>query len=227
MTTSGTATWTPDIAEIIEEAYERAGVEVRTGYQYKSARRSLNLLMQEWANRGINLWTVEQGTLSLTQGTASYSLPTDTVDLVEHVIRQNDGNTSSQTDLQIARISLPTYATIPNKLATGRPVQIYIDRQTTTPLVKVWPTPSDNSYALVYWRLRRIEDAGATGSNTVDVPFRFVPALIAGLAYNLALKTPESVDRLPMLKAMYDEAFDLASREDREKAAWRIVPGWR
>lgn len=224
MSTSGTADWTPDIAELIEEAYERAGVEIRTGYQFKTARRSLNLLFQEWANRGLNLWTIEQGSIPLTVGTVSYDLPDDTVDLVEHVIRQYDGSQSQQIDLQITRIALPTYATIPNKLDQGRPIQLYIDRQAPTPVVKVWPTANVLGYTLVYWRLRRIQDAGQPGSNTVDLPFRFVPAIIAGLAYYLALKTPESMDRVGMLKQMYDEAFDLASREDRDKSPVRFIP---
>lgn len=225
MATSGTAVWTPDFTELIEEACERAGFEIRTGYQFRSARRSLNILFSEWANRGINLWTVEQGSLTLTPSTASFNLPDDTVDLIEHVVRTNAGNATTQTDLVISRIALPTYSAIPNKLATGRPVQIYIDRQSPTPAVKVWPT-ADNSavYTLVYWRLRRVQDAGQAGSNTADVPFRFIPALIAGLAYHMAMKTPESANRVEGLKAAYDEAFFLASLEDRDKSSVRFVP---
>ena len=224
MTTSGTAIFNPDVAEIVEEAFERAGVEIRTGYQMRTARRSLNLLMMEWANRGINLWTVEQGSIPLTVGTVSYDLPDDTVDIIEHVIRQYDGSQAQQIDLQITRIALPTYATIPNKLTTGRPIQLYVDRLSPTPVVKIWPTANQLGYTLVYWRLRRMQDAGQAATNTMDVPFRFVPALIAGLAYYVALKTPESMDRIPMLKQMYDEAFDLASREDRDKAPVRFIP---
>lgn len=224
MTTSGTATWNPDISEIIEEAFERAGVEIRTGYQYKTARRSLNYLLASWANRGINLWTVEQGSIALTPGTVEYSLPADTVDLIEHVIRQNPGSQSNQVDLQITRIALPTYATLPNKLTTGRPIQIYVDRQAPIPKVKIWPTANNNSYTLVYWRLRRLNDAGASGANTVDVPFRFLEAITAGLAYHIALKTPESADRIDMLKALYEEAFQMAADEDRDKAPIRFVP---
>ena len=176
MTTSGTAVWNPDVAEIIEEAYERAGVEIRTGYQLKTARRSLNIMMAEWANRGINLWTVEQGVIPLTQGTVQYDLPADTVDLIEHVIRQNPGNTATQVDLQITRIALPTYATLPNKLTTGRPIQIYVDRQAPVPNIKIWPTANNDSYTLVYWRLRRLDDAGNSagtnlkGTSIVNVP---------------------------------------------------------
>lgn len=224
MSTSGTASWNPDMTEIIEEAFERCGVEVRTGYQFRTARRSLNLLFQEWANKGLNLWTVEQGQISLTAGTVQYNLPEDTVDIIEHVIRQNPGSTANQVDLQIARVALPTYASIPNKLATGRPIQIYVDRVSPIPHVKIWPTASDNSYTLVYWRLRRIQDAGQSGSNTMDVPFRFTPALIAGLAYYLALKTPEAMDRIAALKELYDEAYDLAAQEDRDRAPVRFIP---
>ena len=230
MTTSGQASWTPDVTEYIEEAFERAGIEIRTGYQFRTARRSLNILMAEWANKGLNLWTVEQGTVRLKYGVAEYELPEDTVDLLEHVVRQNSGNQSNQVDIVISRVSLPTYASIPNKLSIGRPIQIYIDRQAEAPNFKLWPTPDQTGvYTLVYWRLRRMQNAGACGSNTMDVPFRFVPALIAGLAYYVALKHPEAMDRIPMLKQMYDEAFFEASLEDREKAPVRFVPrvgGW-
>ena len=224
MTTSGTATWNPDISEVIEEAFERAGIEVRTGYQFKTARRSLNYLLSSWANRGINLWTVEQGSVALTQGTVEYPLPADTVDLIEHVIRQNPGSQSNQVDLVIPRVALPTYAAIPNKLTQGRPVQIYIDRQSPIPKVKIWPTANNNSYILVYWRLRRLQDAGNSGIGTLDIPFRFLEAMTAGLAYHLALKTPESASRIEMLKALYEEAFQAAADEDRDKSPIRFVP---
>lgn len=224
MSTSGTASWTPEMVEVIEEAFERVGVEVRTGYQFRTARRSLNLLFQEWANKGLNLWTVEQGEIPLTVGTVEYPLPADTVDLIEHVVRQNEGSQSQQVDLQISRIAMPTYATIPNKLTTGRPIQIYVDRLAPTPVVKIWPTANVLGYTLVYWRLRRIQDAGAAGSNTMDIPFRFMPALIAGLAYYLALKTPDAVDRIAPLKQIYDEAYDLAAQEDRDRAPIRFIP---
>ena len=224
MTTSGTATWTPDFAEIIEEAFERVGVEVRTGYQFKTARRSLNLLFQEWASRGLNLWTIEQGSLNLSVGVSNYPLPADTIDLIETVVRQNDGNPTTQVDLQIARISVSTYATIPNKLATGRPIQIFVDRQTDAPIARIWPAPNIDGYKLVYWKLRRMDDTGSAGTNTADMPFRFVPALIAGLAYYLSIKTPEAEGRIPMLKQIYDEAFQLAADEDRQRASVRFVP---
>lgn len=224
MTTSGTAVWNPDISEIIEEAYERAGIEVRTGYQFKTARRSLNYLLATWANRGINLWTIEQGTIPFIEGQVEYDLPYDTVDLVEHVVRQNPGNTSTQVDLQITRIALPTYATLPNKLATGRPIQLYVDRQSPMPKIKIWPAANTGGYYLVYWRLRRMQDAGNSGTLTLDIPFRFLEAMTAGLAYQLALKSPESADRIDMLKGLYEEAFQLAADEDRDKSPVRFVP---
>lgn len=227
MATSGTATFNLDLSEIVEEAFERAGSELRTGYDLRTARRSLNLLFADWANRGVNMWTFEQGTINLAQGTATYPLPADTVDLLEHVIRTQPGQTNNQADLTITRISVSTYATIPNKLIQGRPIQVWIQRL-ETPQITVWPVPDqgtslDPYYTFVYWRLRRIQDAG-NGSNTMDVPFRFLPCLVAGLAYYLALKIPGADARLAVLKAQYDEAWQLAADEDREKAAVRFVP---
>lgn len=231
MTTSGTSSFDIQLTDMFEEAYERAGSEMRSGYDFRTARRSFNLLTMEWASRGINLWTVESGTIPLVAGTATYNLPVDTIDLIEHVIRQNPGNASTQTDISISRISVSTYSTIPNKLNTGRPIQVYINRQSgaTTPTgiqyptITVWPVPADNSYTFVYWRLRRLQDAG-NGDGTADIPFRFVPALVAGLAYQIAMKTPEAAPRLPMLQAEYDKQWQLASEEDREKAPVRFVP---
>lgn len=223
MTTSGTATFNLDLSEIVEEAFERCGSELRTGYDLRTARRSLNLLFADWANRGVNMWTFEQGQQVLTPGTATYTLPADTVDLIEHVVRTGAGSSSTQQDLTITRISVSTYATLPNKLAQGRPIQIWIERL-NTPQFTVWPVP-DNSqtYTLVYWRLRRIQDAG-NGTNTMDMPFRFIPAMIAGLAYYLSMKLPGAMDRMGVLKQQYDETWQLASDEDREKAAVRFVP---
>jgi hypothetical protein len=229
MATSGVANFDLDLNEIIEEAFDRAGLEVRTGYEWRTARRSLNLMLADWANRGFNMWTVEQGSINLVQGQFQYDLPSDTVDLAEQVIRTNAGVQSNQQDLTITRISVSTYATIPNKLTQARPIQIYIDRQAPTPNVKLWPVPNqgtvqDPYYVLVYWRLRRIDNAG-TGINTMDVPFRFLPALTAGLAYFVALKNPQmDPNRLGVLKQMYDEAFEIAATEDREKAPVRFVP---
>lgn len=223
MSTSGTATFDMDMTDVVEEAFERAGSELRSGYDLRTARRSLNLLFADWANRGINMWTLDSGTIPLVAGTATYILPPDTVDLLEQVIRTGAGNTSTQTDLSCTRISASTYATIPNKLATGFPLQVWVQRL-NAPQITVWPIPDDSTtYALVYWRLRRIQDAGG-GASTSDVPFRFLPALVAGLAYYLALKLPNGADRMPLLKTQYDEAWSIATDEDREKAAFRFVP---
>ena len=307
MTTSGVATFNLDLNEIVEEAFERAGSELRTGYDLRTARRSLNLLFADWANRGINMWTFEQGVIPLVTGQPTYPLPDDTVDLLEHVIRTNPNQPNNQADLTITRISVSTYATIPNKLIQGRPIQVWIQRltgansllsgqvystitstdtsipvtsmdgipnagfitigtelisfneftpaTTTTPAyllnccrgqgnttaaghatnapiyltqkpsITVWPTPNPGTvYQFVYWRLRRMQDATNSGVKNFDVPFRFLPCLAAGLAYYLALKIPGGADRLPILKQQYDEAWQLAADEDREKAAVRFVP---
>lgn len=224
MTTSGTTTFNLELVELVEEAFERAGAELRSGYDLRTARRSLNLLFADWANRGVNMWTIESGTLNLSTGTATYPLPDDTVDLLDHVIRTGAGNQATQADLTITRISVSTYSSIPNKLTQARPIQILVNRLEPTPSVTVWPVPDPSqTYQLVYWRLRRIQDAGS-GANTMDVPFRFLPCMVAGLAYYLALKVPNGTDRLQILKAQYDEAWELASGEDREKAAVRFVP---
>jgi hypothetical protein len=223
MATSGVANFNLDLAEIVEEAFERAGGEMRTGYDLRTARRSLNLMFADWANRGVNMFTFEQGTINLIPGTATYNLPVDTVDLLEHVIRTGAGNESTQADLTITRISVSTYATIPNKLQQARPIQIWVERL-DQPRVTLWPVPDDSqTYQLVYWRMRRIQNAGE-GVNTMDMPFRFIPCMVAGLAYYLALKVPGAMERLQVLKMQYDEAWDLAAGEDQEKAAIRFVP---
>lgn len=202
----------------------RCGAELRTGWDLRTARFSLNLLFADWANRGINMWTFEQGTIPLIPGQATYELPADTVDLMEHVIRTGAGSASTQADLNITRISVSTYATIPNKLQQARPIQVWIERLQAAPRITVWPVPDNTTtYTFVYWRLKRIDDAG-NGVNTMDVPFRFLTAMVAGLAYYLAMKIPNATQRLDVLKAQYDEAWDLASTEDREKAAVRFVP---
>jgi hypothetical protein len=231
MTTSGTTAFNLDLADLVEEAFERCGVEIRTGYELRTARRSLNLLTIEWANRGINLWTVEQGSILLTPGVITYPLPVDTIDLLDHVIRTGTG--SSQTDINISRISVSTYATIPNKTATGRPIQVWINRQSgadypvtgvNPPNINVWPAPDPSQpYTFVYWRLRRIQDIG-NGTNTADIPFRFLPCLVAGLAYYLSLKIPEALPRMDMLKIAYEEQWMMAADEDREKAPLRLAP---
>lgn len=228
MATSGTATFNLDFTEIAEEAWERAGREMRSGYDLRTARRSMNLLTIEWQNRGINMWTIEEGTLNLVQGTATYDLPADTIDLLEHVVRTGAGNISTQSDLSISRISVSTYASIPNKLSQGRPIQLYIDRAQANPTVTVWPVPDQGTeaspyYLIKYWRMRRIEDAGS-GVQTPDINFRFLPALVAGLACYIAQKVPELAQRVPMLQAEYDRQYDLAAQEDREKAPLRLVP---
>ena len=298
--TSGSAGFNLDLTELVEEAFERAGSELRTGYDLKTARRSLNLLFADWANRGINMWTFEQGTITFEQGLNTYAIPNDTVDLLDHVIRTNANVASTQSDLTITRISVSTYATIPNKLTQARPIQVwyqrldgqnapagvtlattitstdttivlsstvglatsgyitlgsetiyytYVDGNTlgdcfraqnnTTaaahtagvavyvpnlPRITVWPTPDGSqTYQFVYWRMRRVQDAG-NGVNVMDVPFRFVPCMVAGLAYYVALKVPGGMDRLQILKQQYDEAWMTAADEDQERAALRLVP---
>lgn len=301
-TTSGQSGFTLDLTELVEEAFERAGSELRTGYDLKTARRSLNLLFADWANRGVNMWTFEQGTITLTQGLNTYAVPTDTVDLLDHVIRTQANVTATQADLTITRISISTYATLPNKLTQARPIQVwyqrldgqvspttavlatsisatdntitlsnvvglpaigyinlesetifynYIDGNTlgdcfrgqngttaaahtasstakiyinNVPRVTVWPTPDGSQqYQFVYWRMRRVQDAGS-GVNVMDVPFRFVPCMVAGLAYYIALKVPGGMERLGVLKQQYDEAWTTAADEDQERAALRLVP---
>jgi hypothetical protein len=307
MTTSGTASFNLDLNEMVEEAFERAGSELRTGYDLRTARRSLNLLFADWANRGVNMWTFEQNTIILNPGQPTYALPDDTVDLLDHVIRTNANQASSQSDLTITRISVSTYATIPNKLTQGRPIQVWVQRlsgsesllpgtlqagisdsATTIPVtslagvatagfvrigseligfnqtqpaengnpayllnctrgqdnttatahlvsapiyavqkqsITVWPTPdSGTTYQFVYWRMRRIQDAGNGGTKTMEVPFRFIPCLAAGLAYYIALKVPEGLQRLGILKEQYDEAWKNAADEDQDRAAVRFVP---
>jgi hypothetical protein len=231
MTTSGTTGFNLSLNDLVEEAFERCGAELRTGYDLRTARRSLNLLTIEWASRGINLWTVEQGSIPMVQGQIIYDLPADTIDLLEHVVRTQSGQ--GQTDINISRISVDTYSTIPNKNAQGRPIQVWINRQSGAdypvdgvayPQINVWPAPEQsNYYTFVYWRLRRIQDTG-TGVTTQDIPFRFLPCMVAGLAYYLSLKIPGAVERAPMLKAMYDEAWQQAADEDREKAPLRLAP---
>jgi hypothetical protein len=241
MTTSGTSTFNLDLNNLIEEAFERCGAELRTGYDLRTARRSLNLLTIEWANKGINLWTIEQGTIPLIQGQIAYSLPIDTIDLLDHVVRTQSG--TNQTDINISRISVDTYSSIPNKNAQGRPIQVWINRQSgatypvggrpdgtdaTTgidyPTINIWPCPDQSSYyTFVYWRLRRIQDAG-NGVETQDIPFRMLPALVAGLAYHLSIKIPDAMQRTQLLKQMYDEAWEQAADEDREKASLRLAP---
>ena len=298
--TSGSTSFNLDLTELVEEAFERAGRELRSGYDLRTARRSLNIMFADWANRGINMWTIEQGQINLVQGQSTYALPNDTVDLLEHVIRTGANVAATQADLTITRISVSTYATLPNKLQQARPIQVWVQRldgQTAAPIttlatsisatdttitltsteglaaagfiqigtetinytyisgndlgncfrgqngttaaahtaganvsvqnlpaVTMWPTPDGSqSYQFVYWRLRRTQDAGG-GVNVMDVPFRFIPCMAAGLAYYIASKIPEGAERIMMLKQQYDEAWELAAYEDHEKAALRFVP---
>jgi hypothetical protein len=228
MTTSGTSSFNMNFTEIAEEAWERAGREMRSGYDLKTARRSMNLMTIEWQNRGINMWTIEEGYINMVQGTDTYDLPADTIDIMEHVIRTGQGNVSTQADLSITRISVSTYATIPNKLQQARPIQVWVQRLRDAPKITVWPVPDQGTvgnpyYVFRYWRLRRVQDAGA-GVETPDVVFRFLPCVVAGLAYHIAMKNPDLMSRVEMLKRAYDEQFDLAAGEDREKAAIRFVP---
>lgn len=223
MATSGTATFNLDIHEIIEEAYERAGLgRAFSGNDFRTARRSLNLLAQDFANRGINLWTIEESTLSLTSGTATYTLPADTVSILDHSIREGTG--TSQSDLSITRMSLGEYSSVSSKNSQGRPVKIYVERLVSAPKITVWPVPNNNNYTLVYYRIRRIEDSVNGSVTQFDAPTRFLPAIVAGLAYQLALKNPDTADRVSMLKQLYEEDFNMAATEDRDRSDFRIVP---
>lgn len=215
MTTSGTKTFTLDVTDLIEEAFERVGQEVVTGYDAKSARRSLNLLLSEWANRGVHLWTIRQEVLPLTQGVAQYTLPAYVVDVLEMVLRR-DG-----VDIDMNRISRSEYLNFPNKAQQGRPSQFFFDRQ-ISPEINLWQTPDRSTDELVFYYVGRIDDAGAF-TNTVEVPFRFYPALVAGLAYYLAIKRDPM--RLQFLKGFYEEEMDRATRDDTDRVPLRLVPG--
>lgn len=229
--TTSSTTFNLDLNELVEEAFERCGAELRSGYDLRTARRSLNLLLLDWANRGINLWTIEQGQEVLVYNQDTYDLPVDTVDLLDHVIRTGTG--TNQTDITITRISGSVYSAIPNKNATGRPIQVWVNRQSGTtnalnvvsyPQFIVWPKPDNSTtYTLVYWRLRRLQEAG-TGINGQDIPFRFLPCMVAGLAYMLSMKLPGAETRVQILKAEYDEQWAMAAEEDRDKSPVRFVP---
>jgi hypothetical protein len=214
MTTSSSTNFELDVAEYIEEAFERCGLEVRTGYDLQTAKRSLNILLADWANRGLNQWTIEQRTQSLTSGTAEYSLGTDVIDILNAVIRRGT------TDFTISRISRDQYINIPVKSTTGRPSQYFLDRQ-ITPNLKLWATPENSTDTFVYDALTRIQDAD-TAKNTMEVPFRFYPCLTAGLAYYLAMK--KAPERLQILKAVYEEEFERASAEDRDRSNLTLTP---
>jgi len=226
VTTSGTSVFNLDIQEIVEEAFERAGLEMRTGYDLRSARRSLNILAAEWANRGYNLWTVTDYAILMSTGVATYDLPADTIDTLDHVVRSTQN--SVDTDIVVRRLSLSSYAAIPNKMTPGRPVQVFVDRQ-IQPTITVWPVPTNSNDQLVVWYLRRMQDTGAGGAFNMDIPFRFIPPLIAGLAYMVALKRPKEVPepRVERLLAEYTAQWDLAASEDRDRTSLRLVPGMR
>ena len=214
MATSGSTNFELDVSDYIEEAFERCGLEVRTGYDLKTAKRSLNLLFADWANRGLNQWTITQRTQTVTASDGDYNLGADVIDVLSMVVRR------SSTDFSMTRISRDEYLSIPNKTTTGRPTQFFIDRQ-ITPQIKVWPVPENSTDVLHFDCLTRIEDAD-TFTNTVEVPFRFYPCLAAGLAYYIAIK--KAPDRIQLLKAIYDEEFDRAQAEDRDRASFNVVP---
>ena len=218
MTTSGSTDFELSVDDYIEEAFERCGLEVRTGYDLRTAKRSLNLLFADWANRGLNRWTITQTSITLSQGTTEYTLAADTIDILSAVIRENAGS-SNQLDVTVNRIGRDTYLNLSSKLSQGKPTQYYVDRQ-ITPKFRVFPTPNA-TYTLVVDRLTRIEDADSA-TDTVDVPFRFYPCLAAWLAYYLAIK--KAPDRIQILKAIYDEEFDRAATEDRDRTSLKLLP---
>ena len=214
MTVSGSRDFNLDVGEIIEEAYERCGLEVRTGYDAKTARRSLNLMFAEWANRGLNLWTVNEGTITLTQGQAQETLTSDVVDVLEMVLRRDN------TDYEIQRISRGEYLTLPNKTTQGRPSQFYFDRQ-IDPVINLWSVPENSTDQIVYYYVRRIEDADAL-VNTTDMPFRFYPCMVAGLAYYVSMK--RAPERAQLLKVVYEEEFQRAADEDEGRTPLKLQP---
>jgi hypothetical protein len=212
----------PSLPDIFEDAYERAGLEMRSGYDARTARRSLNMLALEWQNRGLNLFTIEAGTLPLVAGTATYTMPADTIDLIEHQLRAGSGTTQQDTTLE--RISVSTYAQQSSKAMQGRPTQIYVHRGVDNVTTTLWPVPSSDSYTLFYYRLKGIDGVSSGMGTTPSVPPRFVPALAAGLAYHIAMKRPEVADRVAPLKQEYEFQFTLASGEDEERASWYVRP---
>ena len=214
MTTSGSRDFNIDVGEIIEEAYERCGLEVRTGYDARTARRSLNLMFADWANRGINMWTVAQGTITLTQGQATQTLTADVVDVLEIVLRR------SNTDYEVERISRGEYATLPNKTTQGRPSQFWFNRQ-IDPVINLWAVPENSTDQLIDYYVQRIEDAD-TLVNTTDMPFRFYPCMVAGLAYYIAMK--RAPERIQLLKSVYEEEFQRASDEDEDRVPLKLQP---
>ena len=225
MATSGTYTFNLDLGDIVEEAFERAGLVVRSGYDYRTARRSLDMLMLEWQNRGLNLWTVQEGTTSITAGTSRYALSADILDIIEAFVRTDAGSTTQQVDQPLSRISVSQYAHLSNKLTQAKPLQYWLEKDPGAIAFNLWPVPDDNeTYTLVYYYMQRVDDTGAVASNNMDVPSRWLPALVAGLAYHIAIKKPEVSDRTAMLKELYEEQWVLAADADREKAALYLAP---
>ena len=214
MTTSNSTNFELDVADYIEEAFERCGLEVRTGYDLQTAKRSLNIMLAEWANRGLNQWTIEQRTQALTANDSDYSLGTDVIDILSAVVRR------STTDFSMSRISRDTYLSTPSKATTGRPTQFFLDRQ-ITPNLKIWPTPENSTDTIVYDALTRIQDADSP-TNTVEIPFRFYPCLTAGLAYYISMK--KAPDRIQLLKSVYEEEFERAMGEDRDRSSFTVTP---
>jgi len=226
MATSGTYTFNLDLSDILEEAYERAGLELRSGYDYRTARRSLDLMFLEWQNRGLNLWSVQEGTQTLTAGTGRYALTSDQLDVIEASLRTDDGDVNKQTDLTMSRISVSQYSHLTNKLTQGRPIQYWIEKDPGAIALNVWPVPDDAvTYKINYYYIQRVEDTGSPASNNVDIPARFMPCMAAGLAYYISIKRPEASERAPLLKQVYDEQWDLAADADRDKSSFYMVPG--
>jgi|TARA_R110000796_G_scaffold26889_3_gene74216 hypothetical protein len=225
MATSGTTTFNLDISDIMEEAYDLCGLELRSGYSYRGARRALNLVFLEWQNKGLNLWTVEQGSATLVAGTSSYTAESSTLDIVDVSIRTNAGNVNDQFDQRLNRISRTEYNHQASKLTQSKPTQFYVDKDNDSVKIVLWATPdSAETYTLIYDYVKRIEDVGTVASNNADVPTRYLPCLTYALAYNLACKSPEAIQRVPMIRQRYMELWDEASDADREKAAVRFVP---
>ena len=226
MATSGTYAFNLDLGDAIEEAFERAGLQLRGGYDYRTARRSIDLLMLEWQNRGLNLWTVQEGSQALTAGTSRYTLSSDVLDLVEAFIRTDVADVSSQFDQTLSRISISQYAHLSNKLTQSKPLQYYIEKDPSAISVNLWPSPdAQKTYTLIYYYMQRVEDSGSPASNNIDIPSRFLPCLVAGLAYKLSLKLGGQADRSIMLKTDYEEQWNLAADADREKASLQLSPG--
>ena len=226
MPTSGTTEFNLKIDEIIEEAFERCGLQTRKGYDLDTARRSLDIMFSEWANRGLNLWTIQEGTTSVTAGTSRYTLAGDILDVIEAYIRTDSGSTDNQFDQMITRVSVSQYAHLSNKLTQAKPLQYWVEKDPAAISINLWPVPdSVETYTLGYYYMQRIEDSGKPGSNNMDMPSRYLPCLVSGLAYQLSLKRPEVSDRAPSLKADYEEQWNLAADADREKAAFQVTPG--